>query len=133
MAFMYWAVRQISTGYFLPEIGGRGYTFTKPLPAHACVPRLHFHAGSARRAMHAYCKGPHVRVHATGSYHDGIEPEDYVDINTKKARDKNDFEVVAVHLGVIGKETDLRDGRKMDADHWDPGSNPVAVGQKDPG
>lgn len=131
MAFKFWAVRQISTGFYLPEIGGRGYTHTVPMHIDKCVPRLHFHAGSARRAKDAYCKGPHIRNYTPGSYYDGIEPDDYVDIDTKKARDKNDFEVVVIWLGEGGKETDLSDGRKMNANPWMTDYDDK--GQKDPG
>lgn len=129
MAYKYWAVRQISTGFYLPEIGGRGYTHTVPMPLHKCVPRLHFHAGSARRAKDAYCKGPHVGKYSGGTF--DMEPEYFVDIDAKKARDKNDFEVVVILLGDGGKETDLSDGRKTTANPWmtDYGDK----GQKDPG
>lgn len=129
MAYKYWAVRQISTGFFLPEIGRRGYTYTIPMPLDKCVPRLHYHAGSARRAKDAYCRGPHMRKYSAGSY--DMEPEDYVDIDTKKARNKNDFEVVSVYFNVLGAETDLRDGRKLDANPWMTDYDDK--GQKDPG
>lgn len=107
---VYHAVMQKSTGKFLPEIRGhaRGYTHTEPQDFDKVMPRLHMHAGSARRAMHAWCEG--IWKGSRGQDSDG---EYYEEIVTTKVpgRDKADMEVRRIRLVIEEVETDLSDGR----------------------
>jgi len=109
---VYHAVMQKSTGKFLPQMDRkRGFTHTEPKPFDMGPPRLHFHAGSARRAMHAWCQGVHVNDYSHDEFGntDGAFPV----VKDGTSRDKNDFEVRRIRLVVEEVETDLRDGRLM--------------------
>lgn len=110
----YFAVRQKSTGKYLPEVETRGgYTHTEPQPFKLVPPRLHMHAGSARRAKDAYCRGVHVRRSENVASYESFDPEyvESIDIKDGTARDPNDFEVVDVYLVEGDPTKDLSDGR----------------------
>lgn len=111
---IYFAVMQKSTGKFLPGVKTRGgYTHTEPQPFSLFPPRLHMHAGSARRAMTAYVKGRHMHKRYGESNFESFGPEyvDSIEVAKDSARDPNDFVVVTIHLTIGDPAKNLSDGR----------------------
>lgn len=109
---VYHAVMQKSTGRFLPGMGAkRGFTHMEPVAFDMFPPRLHMHAGSARRAMHAWCQGKHVNAYTYDEF--GGVDGNYPEVKDGTARDKNDFEVRRIRLVIEEVETNLSDGRPM--------------------
>lgn len=99
----YYAVRQKSTGWFLPQILHKyGYTSTEPVPMATSLPRLHKSPDIAKRALLAWLKG-HAHVKTTRSHEDpSLEPAGsicYVPVMGRKAED---MEIVEMLLGIIG-------------------------------
>lgn len=137
---VYHAVMQKSTGKFLPVVETRGgYTHTEPKDIDHMQPRLHFHAGSARRAMQAYCQGRWENEYMTDWESGNKEPTGPGPVKGT-GRDINDFEVRRIRLVVEEAETDLSDGRRVkdmdkyvrDTSPW-AGEDPRTEGVKDPG
>lgn len=90
----FWAIRQKSTGHFLPEIGPKtGYSFTSPTSIDLKQPRLFRTEKEAKGSMRAWLRGRHKAV---------FDPEDYGVVGTEverdPTRDPNDFEVVELEL-----------------------------------
>ena len=94
----YYAIRQKSTGHFLPQDGrGRGFTFTEPNACLAGPPRLFAKRASAGAALRCWLQGHwELRVAYRGEdvYHD-------IEKKPRASRQPEDFEVVEVKLRVV--------------------------------
>lgn len=97
-----WAIRQKSTGYFLPaRKNGRGFSFDEPTKD--CFPRLFPSKMSAIRALTAWLQGHWKREYHTREV--GGWPEDIEYLTTEKVdnRDPSDMEIVEFVLFEVMK------------------------------
>jgi hypothetical protein len=91
-----YAIRQKSTGYFLPTRWGtaRGYSFDNPTPN--CVPRIFKSRNSANKALTAWLQGEwkntYCRSDWSGDEIAGVSPDKV------EGRDRNDMEVVELSI-----------------------------------
>ncbi len=90
----FWAIRQVSTGNYLPEAKG-GYTYTMPSPS--SPPRLFNNRAAARRALTAWLKGKWV-AHNVGDWE---SPDVEITIKKMEGRDKEDMCVVRLMLVTV--------------------------------
>lgn len=98
----YYAIRQKSTGFYLPadryrrRVGG-GYTHDEPQPISLCAPRLFRQSGSARRALTWWLKGiTSVSIVGRSAYGDERGEDWHTD--RKPHRNPKDMEVVKIEL-----------------------------------
>lgn len=92
-----WAIRQKSTGYYLPILKGRaGGSWLEPTPD--CLPRLFTSERNAKLALRAWLEGHWKTVSTMSSY----ENFDYDDIELTivpvQGRSAEDMEVVPLNL-----------------------------------
>lgn len=106
-----YAIRQKSTGYYLPEPNGkagRGGSHTEPVPEEHYTVRLFKTKLSAKRALTSWLQGKHVSVIGYQSDHWGGKTYSYqegVEIKPQPHRVKTDMEVVSIQLTLV-KEHD---------------------------
>lgn len=99
---VYFAIRQKSTGHFLPGYGSRkgraGYTHDEPVPGDKAPPRLFMKRHLAERALKWWLDGRWHEDYTTG----GAPWDDHMDVElmvTKvPARNAGDMEIVALGL-----------------------------------
>lgn len=103
---MYYAIRQISTGHYMPNWGSRrgrgGFTADKPTDPKICPPRLFYHKHNASKALKAWLKGiTTIERHGyrTGTMWgmDDDVSEEFV-TTTMPGRDPADMEIVAMFM-----------------------------------
>ena len=94
-----WAIKEKSTGNFMPELPGwrRGYTHLDPLPKEKAKPRFFRARGHAVNALTFWSKGPHVTKYSHST--SGFGVDDWVTVEAQpvadKPRNKQDFEIVS--------------------------------------
>lgn len=96
----YWAIRQKSTGHFLPALPGQrgGYTLVGPVAWWQSPPRLFTNERNAKLALKAWLRGEHHRG-ATTDWETGYsEPDAALTIVSVKGRDPADMEVIPMEL-----------------------------------
>jgi hypothetical protein len=102
-----YAIRQKSTGYYLPEPtgrAGRGGSHTEPVPESCNNVRLFSSSLSAKRALTSWLQGKFVNVI-------GYEPEEWggnvrpyvegIEIQPQPHRVKEDMEIVSIQLTLV--------------------------------
>lgn len=100
-----WAIRQKSTGYYLPDRKNkRGYSFDEPTKD--CFPRLFKSKLSAIHALSAWLRG-HWKVewHQRGGFSFDDAPEDVqvLETETVEGRNADDMEIVEFALHEVAK------------------------------
>ena len=103
MSGRYYAIRQRSTGWFMPEYGSRkglgGYTNNKPAPPSIRPPRLFLRERDAAVALKHWLAGVTTRHfsrrNAFESFEDDVE---YLDTKPVAGRDAADMEIVEVQI-----------------------------------
>lgn len=100
-----WAIRQKSTGFFLPSRKGRGFSFDEPTKD--CFPRLFPSKMSAVRALTAWLQGQWKNEwHSKGGSPWSLDPpEDYQAASPSpvEGRNKDDMEIVEFVLCEVVK------------------------------
>ena len=90
-----WAIRQKSTGYFLPQLkAGTGGSWLEPLPD--CLPRLFTSKRNAGLALSRWLEGHYKMVTATRSPYDYDETK--LTVDPVEGRNKGDMELVELKL-----------------------------------
>lgn len=107
---VYYAIRQVSTGWFMPEYGTRkglgGYTNDKPAPPSIRPPRLFLRKRDAAVALRHWLRGvTAVRWVRSGSPTGGDEDTELMTTKPVAGRDAADMEIVAVQI-VAGLSTE---------------------------
>lgn len=107
---VYYAIRQVSTGWFMPEYGTRkglgGYTNDKPAPPSIRPPRLFLRKRDAAVALRHWLRGvTSVRVVRSGGPTWGDEDTELLATKPVAGRDAVDMEIVAVQI-VAGLSTE---------------------------
>lgn len=103
LAFKIWtgdfyAIRQKSTGYMIPEgegRRGRGTTHQEPNPCIVCPPKLYHTEAAAKCSLTWWLKGK-TSVSMCGSYEYGDLDEQWE--TQDMGRDPKDFHVVPIHM-----------------------------------
>lgn len=108
MSNTFYAVQEISTGYFLPEpksIGRSGYTSVEP--TNKGIPRLHFSEKQAKDCLREWLKGV-AGLEYNYDSDDGYSTHRYayIDVEFKKHRKKENMRVVAINLEVLPNDED---------------------------
>jgi len=97
---IYFAIRQISTGYFMPNYGSRkgrgGWTNDEPQPLDI-PPRLFLKRHTAQAALREWLKGVTYRVFTRSGSWEGDDDEKLIS-KPRASRVAGDMEIVAVKL-----------------------------------
>lgn len=92
-----WAIRQKSTGAFLPaRKNGRGYSFDKPIKG--CFPRLFKSKKAANLALYAWLQGQWKKEYHTREVGGWPEDIEYLIAEKIEGRDASDMEIVKFRL-----------------------------------
>lgn len=102
---VYYAIRQKSTGYFLPGYGSRkgrgGYTHDEPVPAVKAPPRLFMKRHLAESALKWWLEGAWTEV----TCERGAPDNPYLDVERKArkipTRSADDMEIVGLFVGGV--------------------------------
>jgi hypothetical protein len=99
----WYAVRQKSTGFFLPQIRkGRGFTHDEPKDIKEYPPRLFKNPWSARSALRWWAKGITTSLSAVNPYHDfGGDDSEVLVTKPVPGRDINDMEIVLIQITAV--------------------------------
>lgn len=93
---IYYAIRQKSTGFFLPEVGSC-YTRSEPTDIKEKTPRLFLKESSAKSALFYWLHGVYISKYSYGGYEDGSSWDGF-EVNKVDGRNKDDMEIVKFHL-----------------------------------
>ena len=96
-----WAIRQKSTGYFLPARKGRGFSFDEPTKD--CFPRLFKSKQAANLALYAWLQGQWKREYHTREVDGWPEDIEYLIAEKVGSRDPSDMEIVKFVLFEVVK------------------------------
>jgi hypothetical protein len=116
---VFFAIRQKSTGHFMPNYGSRkgrgGWTNDEPQPVQKVAPRLFPHEHLAKAALREWLKGVTYQVTRRSGSFEGVDDYTELKIRPVAGRSADDMEIVAVFLhawrmtrsGFIVDEIDL--------------------------
>lgn len=110
MTAPFYAIRQISTGHFMPNYGSRksrgGWTNDEPQPIDKGVPpRLFPLKRSAKIALKYWLRGVTNVTFMRSATLEGPDDSEYRDVTPKPHRKADDMEVVEISLEVIHRGT----------------------------
>lgn len=91
----FYAIRQISTGYYLPQSHRRHRGYTNDEPTDKQPPRLFNNIGGAKHALRWWLEGAHYRHLITSNFGDELES---IEVRKMPNRNKDDMQIVRVYI-----------------------------------
>lgn len=103
---IFYAIRQKSTGHFLPGDTRSGYTRTEPADPASRPPRLFVNRASAKQALDCWLMGIWSLKTISYGVYDDVEYDQIIDTPDKpeEGRNRDDMEVVQLVLKRPGPE-----------------------------
>jgi len=99
---VFFAIRQISTGHFMPSYSSRkgrgGYTHDEPQPLAKVPPRLFTKRHVAQRVLNYWLKGSITQHFSRVHTLEGPDDHEYLNVTKIPHRRAEDMEVVAIFL-----------------------------------
>lgn len=96
-----YAIRQISTGYFMPASSSRGqHRYSEDEPTAGCIPRLFSSKASARSALNRWLDGKwgNVTERYVSDSGFGYDYEQELQCQPVEGRDRKDMEIVPLEI-----------------------------------